>query len=1182
MKENMKTLDGNEAAAFVAYYTNEVVAIYPITPASPMGEAADLWESIGHKNMWGTVPRVIEMQSEAGAAGVVHGSLQRGALTTTFTASQGLLLMIPNMFKIAGELNPMVIHVAARTVASHALSIFGDHSDVMAARGTGFAFLCSSSVQEAQDFALISQAATLKSRVPFLHFFDGFRTSHEISKIHQLTHDQMRQMIDDSLVHEHRMRALSPERPFIRGTSQNPDIFFQGREASNPFYAACPSIVEQTMAQFEKITGRMYKLFQYYGSPDAERVIVLMGSACQTAEETVDYLNDRNENVGVLKIRLYRPFSYTHFLQALPSSVKSLTVLDRTKEPGSPGEPLYSDVVSTISEAFNTGDSPFRSMPQILACRYGLSSKEFTPSMVGAIFENMSHQNHKRHFTIGINDDISALSLQFEKECQVEPADRIRAIFYGYGSDGTVSANKNTLKIIGEQTDYFVQGYFIYDSMKSGSLTVSHLRFDKDYIRSQYHIHNANFIGCHQFTFLERVHVLRSVDDGAVFLINSPYPVNEVWDRMPALVQKTIIEKKLKVYVIDAYKIAEKIGLGNRINTIMQTCFFSLCKIIPEELAITKIKEFISNSYGRKGELIVSMNLNAVDSSLENLHELQIPSEVTSTFGLRSAVSPDAPEYVKLNIAKIVCETGDSLPVSAFKPDGTFSSGTSRYLKRGITREVPVWDPNVCIQCGRCSFMCPHAVVRAKVYEKVDLNDAPESFQSVPAKHPSLQGLYYSVVISPEDCTGCRVCVEVCPAKNRSEPKLKALNMQPIKPILQSGRQNWDFFQYLPQYDKTARSVRELQFVTPLHEFSGACTGCGETPYLTLLSRLFGDHTLIANATGCSSIYGGNEPVTPWTTNKEGKGPAWSNSLFEDNAEFGLGFRIAIDKQKEQCKELLYKLKSEIGEELADALMEADQRTIEDIIEQRDRVSALRERLQQIDSKQSHDLMALSDALIKKSIWLVGGDGWAYDIGFGGLDHVLSLGRKVNILVMDTEMYSNTGGQMSKATPIGAVAKFASSGKSTSKKDLVMMAMTYGSVYVARIAMGADQAQAIKAFVEADEYEGTSLIVAYSHCIGQGYDLVHGMQQQILAVQCGYWPLLRYDPRLQKSGRNPLQLDSGAPSIPLEKYIYNETRYKMLLHSRPDEAAALLEKAKVELNKKWQWYKYWASMPMGE
>jgi pyruvate-ferredoxin/flavodoxin oxidoreductase len=1176
----MKTVDGNEAAASVAYSTNETVAIYPITPASPMGEMADLWASAGKRNIWGTVPHIVEMQSEAGAIAAAHGSLQRGSLTTTFTASQGLLLMIPNMFKIAGELNPMVIHVAARTVATHALSIFCDHSDVMATRSTGFAFLCSSSVQESHDFALISQASTLKSRVPFLHFFDGFRTSHEISKIAILSEEQMRKMIDNNLVRQHRYRSLSPERPFIRGSSQNPDIFFQAREASNPYYSRAVSVVEQVMIDFEKLSGRSYHLFQFSGDPEAERVIVVMGSAAQTVEEVVEQLNIKNERVGVLKVRLYRPFSGSHLLKALPTTVKAIAVLDRTKEPGSAGEPLYCDVVTSINEAAGNQDFPWVRIPEITGGRYGLSSKEFTPPMVHSIFSSLHKNCMPKHFTVGIEDDVSFKSLSIEKGYYSEPWGRICALFYGYGSDGTVSANKNTLKIIGETTDYYVQGYFVYDSMKSGSMTVSHLRFDKKPINSPYQICQADFIGCHQFVFLQKIDMLQHAGEGATFLLNSPYSPEEVWDKFPLSVQKTIIEKRLKVYVIDANSIAAQIGLGGRINTIMQTCFFALSKLIPEQTAVGKIKEFICQCYGKSGDTIVSMNQEAVDSSIRNLHQLKIPDQPGSTFDLREVVSSDATPFVKLNTARILRGRGDELPVSAFDADGTFPSATSKYLKRGISAWIPVWEPQLCIQCGKCSLLCPHAVVRAKVYEKADLAGAPESFQFVPARHPSLEGQYYTVAVSPQDCTGCRVCVEVCPGKDRKEPKIKALNMKPRDPLLPSGEKNWEFFLNLPQYDRSASSMRELQFVTPLFEFSGACAGCGETPYLTLLSRLFGDHALIANATGCSSIYGGNEPVTPWAVNKEGKGPAWSNSLFEDNAEFGLGFRIAIDKQIEQCKELLYRLEPQIGKELIEALIRSDQNGTEEIEQQRDRVRALRERLKQIDNKEADDLLALSDALIKKSIWLVGGDGWAYDIGFGGLDHVLSMGRKVNILVMDTEMYSNTGGQMSKATPPGAVAKFAAAGKSSGKKDLVMMAMSYGSVYVARVAMGADQAQAIKAFREADQYEGTSLIVAYAQCIGQGFNLVHGNDQQRLAVESGYWPLLRYDPRLQKEGKNPLQLDSRSPSVPLEDYIYNETRYSLLLRSNPDKAAHLLKKAKEEVAQRWNRYQHWASMPL--
>jgi len=936
------------------------------------------------------------------------------------------------------------------------------------------------------------------------------------------------------------------------------------------------------MIDIEKLSGRTYHLFQYSGDPEAERVIVVMGSAAQTVEEMVEQLNIKNERVGVLKVRLYRPFSGSHLLKALPTTVKAIAVLDRTKEPGSAGEPLYCDVVTSVNEAAGNQDFPWVRIPKITGGRYGLSSKEFTPPMVHSIFSSLHKNCMPKHFTVGIEDDVSFKSLSIEKGYYSEPRERICALFYGYGSDGTVSANKNTLKIIGETTDYYVQGYFVYDSMKSGSMTVSHLRFDKKPINSPYQIYQADFIGCHQFVFLQKIDMLQHAGEEATFLLNSPYSPEEVWDKFPLSVQKTIIEKRLKVYVIDANSIAAQIGLGGRINTIMQTCFFALSKLIPEQTAVGKIKDYICQCYGKSGDTIVSMNQEAVDSSIRNLHQLKIPDQPGSTFDLLEVVSSDATPFVKLNTARILRGRGDELPVSAFDADGTFPSATSKYLKRGISAWIPVWEPQLCIQCGKCSLLCPHGVVRAKVYEKADLAGAPESFQFVPARHPSLEGQYYTVAVSPQDCTGCRVCVEVCPGKDRKEPKIKALNMKPKDPLLLSGEKNWEFFLNLPQYDRSASSMRELQFVTPLFEFSGACAGCGETPYLTLLSRLFGDHALIANATGCSSIYGGNEPVTPWGVNKEGKGPAWSNSLFEDNAEFGLGFRIAIDKQIEQCKELLYRLEPQVGKELVEALIRSDQNGTEEIEQQRERVRALRERLKQIDNRDADDLLALSDALIKKSIWLVGGDGWAYDIGFGGLDHVLSMGRKVNILVMDTEMYSNTGGQMSKATPPGAVAKFAAAGKSSGKKDLVMMAMSYGSVYVARVAMGADQAQAIKAFREADQYEGTSLIVAYAQCIGQGFNLVHGNDQQRLAVESGYWPLLRYDPRLQKEGKNPLQLDSRSPSVPLEDYIYNETRYSLLLRSNPDKAAHLLKKAKEEVVQRWNRYQHWASMPLAQ
>ncbi|HLV31061.1 MAG TPA: pyruvate:ferredoxin (flavodoxin) oxidoreductase [Chitinispirillaceae bacterium] len=1177
------TSDGNEAAAHVAYRVNEVIAIYPITPSSPMGELADQWAAEERKNIWGSVPLVVEMQSEGGASGAVHGSLQRGALTTTFTASQGLLLMIPNMFKIAGELNAAVIHVAARTIATHALSIFCDHSDIMATRSTGFAILSSSSVQEAHDFALISQLASLKTRVPFLHFFDGFRTSHEISKFELIPDGQIKTLIDNKTIIAHRDRALSPDNPFIRGTSQNPDIFFQARESVNPFYDSCPEIVENVMEQFGKLTKREYHLFEYFGSPDAERVIILMGSSQQTVEETVQYLNGKGEKTGVVKVRLYRPFSVSHFLKVIPQTVRKIAVLDRTKEPGSIGEPLYLDVVSAINQEYTAKRAGFRSMPFITGGRYGLSSKEFTPPMVKAVFDELSKDKPQNSFTIGINDDVSGKSLQYDTGVVMEPTDQTRAVFYGYGSDGTVSANKNTLKIIGTETDYFVQGYFVYDSMKAGSVTVSHLRFSHKPIKSSYRIFHSGFVACHQFSFVERIPVLETAQQGATFLLNCPYSVDAVWNELPKTVQKTIIDKKLRVFVIDAYSIAKELGLGNRINTIMQICFLGLSEIMAISVAKEKVKEYIRKSYGRHGDTIVNKNIAAVDQALQHLHELPYPEEITGSIDMKKVVPDDAPEFVKACTSRMIAGQGDELPVSAFDPDGRFPSGTTRYMKRNITGEMPVWDPDVCIQCGRCSLACPHAVVRAKMFPAAMLAGAPQSFRSVPLKRRGYEEYSYSIAVSPDDCTGCRLCVVVCPAKNKTDPKLKALNMQPQPQIRERENENWRFFIALPESDRADLNfnrVQDVQFLEPLFEFSGACAGCGETPYVTLLSRLFGERAIIANATGCSSIYGGNEPATPWAADRQGRGPAWSNSLFEDNAEFGFGFRIAVDKEFDYAKELLQKLAPGIGEELVNSLIEAPRKTEKDISDQRKRLDILRSKLNKIDNPAAKDLFSLCDVFVKKSVWLLGGDGWAYDIGFGGLDHVMALGKDVNILVLDTEVYSNTGGQMSKATPLGAVAKFAARGKRTPKKDLVMMAMTYGSVYVARIALGADGNQALKAFNEAEAFDGSSLIVAYCPCIGQGYNLSNGMEQQKRAVQSGYWPLLRYNPDLRKEGKNPLQLDSSPPSIPLEHYIYNETRYKMLQRSLPGEAAQLLKRASDEVKMRYGWYKYWAAMKM--
>ncbi|RMG49875.1 MAG: pyruvate:ferredoxin (flavodoxin) oxidoreductase [Acidobacteria bacterium] len=1177
------TIDGNEAVAYVAHHTNEVIAIYPITPASPMGEWADQWSAEGRTNIWGAVPEVVEMQSEAGAAGAVHGSLQAGALTTTFTASQGLLLKIPNMYKIAGELNSTVFHIASRTVATHALSIFGDHSDVMAARATGFAMLASGSVQEAMDFALIAQAATLEARVPFLHFFDGFRTSHEVDKIEQLTPEDMRAMIDEELVRAHRARALSPDHPFIRGTAQNPDAFFQAREAVNPYYRACPTIVQNVMDKFARLVGRQYHLFDYVGAPDAERVIVLMGSGAETVHETVEYLVARGEKVGVIKVRLYRPFSVEHFIAALPPTVRVIAALDRTKEPGSLGEPLYLDVVAAVTEAVSRGEAPFEAPPRIIGGRYGLSSKEFTPAMVKGVFDEMTKDHPKNHFTVGIHDDVTHTSIAFDPEFSTEDPETVRAVFYGLGSDGTVSANKNSIKIIGEKTDYYAQGYFVYDSKKAGSVTISHLRFGPRPIRSTYLISRANFVACHQFSFLERFDVLKVAEPGATFLLNSPYGPDEVWDHLPRRVQQQIIDKKLRFFVIDAYQIARQTGLGVRINTIMQTCFFAITDILPREEAILSIKESIRKTYGRRGEVIVEKNLAAVDQALDHLSEVRVPDRVTSTFDLRPPVPPEAPEFVQKVTAKLIAGEGDSLPVSAFPPDGTFPSGTARWEKRNIALEIPVWDEDLCIQCGKCVLVCPHAVIRAKIYDPRYLDGAPPTFKSAPARWREFKDMRYTLQVAPEDCTGCSLCVEVCPAKSKSEVRHKAINMEPQPPIRQQERENWDFFLQLPEIDRQALSlahVKDVQVLEPLFEFSGACAGCGETPYIKLMTQLFGDRALVANATGCSSIYGGNLPTTPWTFNRQGRGPAWSNSLFEDNAEFGLGMRLALDKQAEYARRLLKRLSGTIGDELVEALLTADQSSEAGIQQQRERVALLKERLQGLDSPEARDLLALADALVKKSVWIIGGDGWAYDIGYGGLDHVLASGRNVNLLVLDTEVYSNTGGQMSKATPRGAVAKFAAAGKATPKKDLAMMAMTYGHVYVARVAMGGNDAHTVKAFLEAEAYDGPSLIIAYSHCIAHGYDMAYGMEQQKAAVLTGYWPLFRYNPDRLKEGKNPLQLDSKPPRLPLEKYVYNETRYKMLVHSHPEVAKKLLKLAQEDVRARWRLYEYWAAMPV--
>ncbi len=1152
-QRRMITVDGNEATASVAHRTNEVCVIYPITPSSPMGEFADDWSSLGKTNIWGAVPEVMEMQSEAGAAGGVHGSLQAGSLTTTFTASQGLLLMIPNMYKIAGELNSFCMHVSARSVATHALSIFGDHSDVMACRQTGFAMLCSNSVQEAHDFALIGQAATLKARVPFLHFFDGFRTSHEVAKIEELTDDDLHSMIDDELIAAHRQRGLSPDDPKIRGTAQNPDVFFQAREACNPFYDATPGIVQAEMDKFAKLTGRQYQLYEYVGADDAEHVIVLMGSGAETAHETVEKLNADGSKVGLLKVRLFRPLAIEQFVKALPASVKKLTVLDRTKEPGAVGDPLYLDVCTAIREAGASGLAAFDAKAvDIVAGRYGLSSKEFTPAMVKAVFDNMAKASPKNHFTVGIYDDVTNTSLDVDHTFEIEPAEVNRCVFFGLGADGTVGANKNSIKIIGGETDNYAQGYFVYDSKKSGAMTISHLRFGPRPIRSAYLVGSANFVACSQPNFMDKYDVLKYAAPGATFLLNSPYGPDEIWNELPLPVQQSIIDKNLKFYVINAEQVATDTGMGRRTNTIMQTCFFAISGVLPKDEAIAKIKSAIEKTYGKKGQEIVKRNFAAVDATLDNLHQVKVPETATSSRGLLPILAGygEVPEFVRKVTGVIMDGKGDSLPVSAFLPDGTWPVGTTKYEKRSIALEIPIWDQDVCIQCNKCAFVCPHAAIRSKVYEEPATNGRPESYTDTEFKAKDFRGMKFAIQVAPEDCTGCGLCVNVCPAKNKAEPRLKAINMKPLRDHVDRERENYKYFLDLPEIDRTKLArmdVKNSQFLEPLFEYSGACAGCGETPYVKLLTQLFGDRMMIANATGCSSIYGGNLPTTPYCTNAEGRGPAWSNSLFEDNAEFGFGMRLAVDHMTAQARNLLKKLAPQVGDDLVAGILNAAQTDYEAINQQRDRVVMLKNKLAGIKSADSKRLILIADYLVDKSVWLLGGDGWAYDIGFGGLDHVFGNTRNVNILVMDTEVYSNTGGQASKATPIGAAAKFAASGKMVHKKDLGLMAMSYGHVYVASVAMGASDAQTVKAFQEAESYDGPSLIIAYSHCIAHGYDLQFGLDQQRRAVQSGIWPLYRFDPRRILVGEPPLQLDK-APGKPcsVQEYMGNETRFRMV------------------------------------
>jgi pyruvate-ferredoxin/flavodoxin oxidoreductase len=1154
----MVTIDGNTAAAHVAHATNEVIAIYPITPSSVMGEISDAKSAVGQKNIWGTVPRVVEMQSEGGAAGAVHGSLQAGALTTTFTASQGLLLMIPNMYKIAGELTPTVFHISARAISAAALNIFGDHSDVMACRQTGWAMLCSNNVQEVMDFALIAQAATLESRVPFMHFFDGFRTSHEIQKVEELTLDDMRHMIDDERVRAHRARALSPEHPVLRGTAQNPDVYFQGRETVNKFYTAIPAIVQAQMDKFAKRLGRQYNLVDYVGAVDAERVIVILGSGADCVEETVLHLVARGEKVGLLKVRLYLPFPLAHFAAALPKSVKKIAVLDRTKEPGSQGEPLYHEVRTVIGEAMEQGILSLPRYPIIVGGRYGLGSKEFTPAMVKAVFDNLGKEKPKNHFVIGIHEDVTASSLFWDGAFKV-PASSYAAMFFGLGSDGTVGANKNSIKIIGESTDNNVQAYFVYDSKKAGSMTTSHLRFGREKIRSPYLIDSADFVACHMFAFLEQYDMLKNAKEGATFLLNSPFGKDEVWARLPVEVQKQIIGKKLKFYVIDGVRLGNEIGLGSRINVIMQSAFFKISGIIPVDKAVKKIRDAILKSYGKAGEKVVAMNNRAVDAGLENVCEVVVPATAESLLSMKPGLGAEVPAFVRNTLGPIIDGLGDDVPVSAMPCDGTFPTGTAKYEKRNIAIEIPVWETDLCIQCGICSFVCPHASIRMKVIEPAALSGAPATFKSCDARGKELAGKKLALQVAPEDCTGCGACVHNCPAKSRTIEGRKAINMAPQPPLRLQEAANWDFFLSLPDTDTALinrASLKGSQLLPPTFEFSGACAGCGETPFVKLCSQLFGERMLVANATGCSSIYGGNLPTTPWTTRKDGLGPAWCNSLFEDNAEFGFGYRLTIDKFNQYALELLGRVG--VDSSLAASIACADQSTPEGIVSQRARVADLKKALAGREDAESKQLLSLADYLVKKSVWIHGGDGWAYDIGYGGLDHVLASGENVNVLVLDTEVYSNTGGQASKATPLGAVAQFAAGGKRMPKKDLGLIAMTYGNIYVAKVSLS-NPGQAVKAFIEADAYDGPSLILAYSHCIAHGIDMTTAVDTCRQAVASGHWPLFRYNPALAAAGQNPLQFDSPEPTLTFSEYALKQNRYRMLQKADPEISAALMK-----------------------
>ena len=1167
-------IDANEAVASVAYRASEVIAIYPITPSTSMAEVCDEWSAAGKANIWSHVPDVVQLQSEGGVAGALHGSLQVGSLCTTFTASQGLLLMIPNMYKIAGELTPFCMHVSARALATHALSIFGDHSDVMACRQTGFAMLASNTVQEAQDLALISHAATLKCRVPFMHFFDGFRTSHEINKIVTLPDEVIDAMIDADAISRIRANSLTPDRPTIRGTAHNPDVFFQAREAANPFYAAVADVVEAEMAKFAELTGRQYSLYEYEGPDDAEDLIIMMGSGAETAAETAAYLNAKGSKAGVLKIRLFRPLDLERLVAALPKSVRRIAVLDRCKEPGALGEPLFMEVLASIEEARQVGLLPDSFCPTVIGGRYGLGSKDFTPGMVKAVYDELNAPKPKRRFTVGIVDDVSGLSLAVDAAFDIEVDEVIRAVFYGLGSDGTVGANKNSVKIIGEGTDNYAQGYFVYDSKKSGAVTISHLRFGPEQIRAPYLIKNASFVGCHQAQFLEQYDLLESAAPGGVFLLNSIYSAGEVWNHLPEEVQATIIQKQLRFYVIDAYSVAREAGMGGRINTIMQTCFFAISGVLPKDEAIAKIKEAIEKTYGKKGPEIVQKNFAAVDQTIAALEEVDAQEEITAKYKMPPVVSSEAPDFVQSVTSVMLQNKGDSLPVSVFRPDGVWDVGTSKWEKRNIAQEIPIWDPDVCIQCNKCVQACPHAAIRSNFYDEDELEGAPGCFRSVDFRAKDYAGKKFTIQVAPEDCTGCSLCVAVCPAKNKSNPREKAINMRTQGPVLEDEKANYDFFLNLAKPDRAILKddVKFTQFKEPLFEYSGACAGCGETPYLKMLTQICGDRLLVANATGCSSIYGGNLPTTPYTCNEDGRGPAWANSLFEDNAEFGLGMRVAVENQMEIAKGTLTRLGGQLEPGLVDALLSAEQSDEAGIAAQRERVVQLKAALKKIDTPDSKRLLDVADYLVEKSVWIVGGDGWAYDIGFGGLDHVLASGRNVNVLVLDTEVYSNTGGQASKSTPIGAIAKFASSGKAVGKKDLGLIAMNYGNVYVARVAMGAKDTQTVNAFYEAMRHPGPSLIIAYSHCIAHGYNLAAGMEQQKLAVNSGAWPLYRYDPSRNEAGENPLRLDSRKPKEPLYVYTDNEARFRMLKMKDPDRAKELAKQAQSFVDERFELY----------